>query len=153
VAQTKTMTQKLKKYILILSTIFAFTFVSFAEENEKHITIHPSLWGEPTMDKDSVFEIVEKMPEFSGNLRDFAIQRLPFFVGDHFIRERIVVQFVVNTDGSITDIQVLRGSTFHPPFDQEAVQVVKSMPNWIPGEHRGQKVRVRYTMVIRFTNE
>jgi protein TonB len=55
---------------------------------------------------------------------------------------------VVETDGSVTEVEVVR--TLHPALDEEAARVVASMPNWIPGEQNQQPVRVRYTLPIAF---
>jgi len=75
--------------------------------------------------------------------------RLPIILaGDNFSEDRIFVQFIVNTDGSITDIQVARSRS--PALDREAVRAVESMPNWIPGVHNGERVRVRFTLPISF---
>lgn len=60
----------------------------------------------------------------------------------------VYVQFVVEKDGSISDVKVLRG--IGGGCDEEAVRVVKSMPKWKPGKQRGQPVRVYYTLPIDF---
>ncbi len=64
---------------------------------------------------------------------------------------RVIVSFMVETDGSLTDITVRRGIAME--LDEEAVRVVKSMPKWIPGERDGQKVRVRFTLPVVFKKE
>lgn len=61
----------------------------------------------------------------------------------------VYVQFVVNSDGSIQDVVVLKGVS--DQLDKEAVRVVKKMPHWSPGEQAGKKVRVRYQIPIKFT--
>jgi protein TonB len=61
----------------------------------------------------------------------------------------VYVQFVVNSDGSIQDVVVLKGVS--DQLNKEAVRVVKKMPNWSPGEQAGKKVRVRYQIPIKFT--
>ena len=61
----------------------------------------------------------------------------------------VYVQFVVNSDGSIQDVVVLKGVS--EQLNKEAVRVVKKMPNWSPGEQAGKKVRVRYQIPIKFT--
>ena len=64
------------------------------------------------------------------------------------IEGRVVVEFWVEKDGSITNVEVLRPVDRH--LDAEAVRLIKSMPNWIPGEQRGKPVRVRFVMPINF---
>ena len=61
----------------------------------------------------------------------------------------VLVTFVVEVDGSITDVRVLRG--IGAGCDEEAVRVVKSMPRWVPGKQRGQPVRVQFNLPIKFT--
>ena len=60
----------------------------------------------------------------------------------------MVVSFVVERDGSITDVQVVR--SVDPSLDREALRVVRSMPKWIPGKQKGQAVRVKYNMPVSF---
>ncbi|HRR62720.1 MAG TPA: energy transducer TonB, partial [Paludibacteraceae bacterium] len=74
--------------------------------------------------------------------------RYPVIAQENGIQGRVICQFVVNTDGSIVDIQVVRG--VHPSLDEEAVRVIKSMPKWVPGKQRGKPVRVRFTLPINF---
>ena len=61
---------------------------------------------------------------------------------------RVICQFVVNQDGSIVDIVVVR--SVDPSLDKEAERVIKSMPKWKPGEQRGKAVRVKYTLPVNF---
>ena len=132
-----------KKIALIFSAIFTFTFVSLANENEI---------VEQVQDDDVIFMVVEKMPEFPGGqqaLMRFLAEniRVPN-VGDHPPTGRVILQFVVEIDGSITNIEILR--SIDRNLDQEAVRVIESMPNWIPGEQRGVKVRVRFVLPVTF---
>lgn len=62
---------------------------------------------------------------------------------------RVFISFVVNTDGSLTDVQVLRGIGFG--CDEEAVRVIQKMPHWKPGKQLGRAVRVKYNLPIAFT--
>ena len=61
---------------------------------------------------------------------------------------RVVVSFIVEKDGSISDVKTVKG--IHPSFDEEAVRVVKSMPKWKPGKCNGESTRVKYTVPITF---
>ena len=60
----------------------------------------------------------------------------------------VYVQFIINTDGSISDATVIRGAGRF--IDAEAIRLIKLMPNWIPGTQNGKAVRVRYTLPINF---
>jgi len=64
------------------------------------------------------------------------------------IQGRVICNFVVERDGSITDVQVVRG--VDPSLDREAVRVIQSMPRWKPGMQRGKAVRVRFTLPVVF---
>ena len=96
---------------------------------------------------------VEKQPEFPGGpeaLNRFLARNIkyPLLAQENGIQGRVVCQYVVNTDGSIVDIQVVRG--VEESLDKEAVRVIKSMPKWTPGRQGGKNVRVKCTQVIRF---
>jgi bla regulator protein blaR1 len=104
--------------------------------------------------KEEAFVVVEKQPEFVGG------QKAMFaFLGENIeypesaqndgIAGRVFVQFVVEKDGSITDVHILR--SVREDLDKEAVRVVESMPNWIPGEMRGKAVRVVFNLPIKYT--
>ena len=108
----------------------------------------------PQSSGDDTPVIVEKMPSFPGGqkaLFEYLDQNITYpkdALDDH-ISGRIVCRFIVNTDGSISDVQVVR-SLGYPSLDQEAVRVVSNMPNWIPGSQHGEPIRVKYTLPINF---
>ena len=96
---------------------------------------------------------VEKMPEFPGGqeaLNRFLVRNIkyPLLAQENGIQGRVVCQFVVNSDGSIVDISVVRG--VEESLDKEAIRVIKSMPKWTPGRQCGKSLRVKYTLPIRF---
>ena len=96
---------------------------------------------------------VEKMPEFPGGqdaLNRYLVRNIkyPLLAQENGIQGRVVCQFVVNSDGSIVDISVVRG--VEESLDKEAIRVIKSMPKWTPGRQGGKNVRVKYTLPIRF---
>ena len=100
-----------------------------------------------------VFDVVEKMPEYPGGqaaLFEYLQKNVkyPADAEKKKVEGRVLVTFVVNTDGSITDIEVVR-KTF-PSLDAEAVRVISGMPRWKPGEQKGKKVRVKYTVPLTF---
>jgi len=74
--------------------------------------------------------------------------RYPVIAQENGIQGRVICSFVVNLDGSVVDIEVVRG--VDPSLDREAIRVLGTMPRWSPGEQRGKPVRVRYTMPIHF---
>lgn len=100
-----------------------------------------------------IFTVVEKQPEFPGGTTELmkylgkAI-KYPVIAQENGIQGRVVCSFVVNRDGSIVDIQVMRG--VDPSLDKEAIRVISEMPKWKPGEQRGKPVRVRFILPVQF---
>ena len=135
--------QSIIKHMKSLKTLIAALFCLFCLASAAQAQ-------EPSIDSS---RMVEKMPAFPGGeegLMDFigTNVRYPQYAIDHGISGRVFVGFVVETDGSISNIEVLRG--IGGGCDEEAVRVVKLMPNWIPGEAFGKKVRVKYILPISF---
>ena len=102
---------------------------------------------------EEIYLVVESQPEFPGGMAELLkyLQKnikYPTICQEQGIQGRVVVQFVVNVDGSITDPHVVK--PVNPYLDKEALRVVQSMPKWKPGEQRGKKVRVRYPLPITF---
>lgn len=101
-------------------------------------------------DPEVIFVNVDNMPEFQGSISKYLSENVkyPAIAIDNQIQGKVVCEFVVNRDGSIVDVLVL--GPVHPSLDKEAVRVIKSMPNWIPGMQRGKAVRVKYILPINF---
>ncbi len=102
---------------------------------------------------EEIFVVVEEAPKFPGGesalmkyLNDNI--RYPVIAQENGIQGRVTCQFVVERDGSISDVQVVRGQD--PSLDKEAVRVIQGMPRWKPGKQRGAPVRVRYTLPVLF---
>lgn len=104
--------------------------------------------------KEEPFDVVEDMPAFPGGM-EAMIQfisnniQYPADAQKQKVDGRVLVNFVVEKDGSITEVKVIK-PTF-PSLDAEAVRVVKAMPKWKPGYQKGQAVRVQFTMPINFS--
>jgi TonB family protein len=93
------------------------------------------------------------MPEFPGGMQkalEFLGKNIKYPVAAQQakIEGRVIVQFVVERDGGVSDVKVMRG--VNPELDAEAIRVVSMMPKWIPGKQRGKAVAVKYTMPIMF---
>ncbi|MDO4770720.1 energy transducer TonB [Porphyromonas sp.] len=102
---------------------------------------------------DQVFDFLEEMPEFPGGeveMMKFLQKNVvyPTIAQENGIQGRVSVGFVVEKDGSVSDVKVLRG--VDPSLDKEAVRVVKSMPKWKPGMQTGKPVRCRFTIPVNF---
>lgn len=102
---------------------------------------------------NKVFDVVEEMPHFPGGpaaLQAFLSSntKYPVVAQENGVQGRVIVSFVVERDGSITDVRVVR--SVDPSLDREASRVVRSMPRWSPGKQNGSTVRVKYTVPVVF---
>ena len=100
-----------------------------------------------------VFDVVEEMPSFPGGngaLMSYlnSNTKYPVVAQENGVQGRVIISFVVERDGSISDVRVAR--SVDPSLDREAQRVVKSMPRWKPGKQNGSAVRVKYTVPVVF---
>ena len=108
----------------------------------------------PKHEEDNkVFEVVEQMPSFPGGYAALmqwlgSNMKYPTIAAENGVQGRVIVQFVVEKDGSITDVHVAK--SVDPSLDKEASRVVKAMPKWIPGKQNSSPVRVRFTVPVTF---
>jgi TonB family protein len=104
--------------------------------------------------ENPVFVVVEEMPKFSyegiTEVREYFAKNVqyPKEAREKGIQGRVFVSFIVNRDGSVSDVKVERG--VDPLLDNEVVRMVENMPKWTPGKQRGQAVRVAYTFPVIF---
>ena len=108
---------------------------------------------EAKVDENGVHQVCEEMPEFPGGMAEcmkYLSKNInyPEDCKKEGIQGRVIVQFVVDKDGSIKDPTIARG--VHPSLDKEALRVLSSMPNWKPGKQKGEAVKVRYTIPVMF---
>ena len=108
---------------------------------------------EEEVEEQQIFQVVEEMPEFPGGMGEcmkFLGKNIkyPQISQENGVQGRVIVQFVVNQDGSIVDPQVVRG--VDPYLDKEALRVISMMPKWKPGKQRGKAVRVKFTVPVMF---
>ncbi len=101
-----------------------------------------------------VFDVVEQMPEYPGGMQalfEYLSQNLkyPEDAKEQKIEGRVIAIFVVETDGSISNVEVVK--PVFPSLDAEAVRVLSAMPKWTPGMQSGKVVRVKYTVPINFS--
>ncbi|MBQ9094360.1 MAG: energy transducer TonB [Prevotella sp.] len=104
-------------------------------------------------EENKVFDVVEQMPAFPGGpaaLMQYLSSHVkyPAVAEENGISGRVTVQFVVERDGSVTDVRTMK--SVDPSLDREAERVVKSMPKWIPGKQNGSPVRVKYFVPVVF---
>lgn len=103
--------------------------------------------------EEKVFDFVEQMPQFPGGdaaLFEYLSTHIkyPTIAEENGVQGRVIVTFVVERDGSITDVKVVK--SVDPSLDKEASRVVAGMPKWIPGKQNGSAVRVKYTVPVTF---
>lgn len=108
----------------------------------------------PTQEvSNKVFDVVEQMPSFPGGNSALMAYlnsnvKYPVVAQENGVQGRVVVSFVVEKDGSISDVNVVR--SVDPSLDKEAARVVRSMPRWNPGKQNGSSVRVKYNVPVSF---
>lgn len=103
--------------------------------------------------KEQAFDVVEQMPEYPGGMQELFSYlakniHYPKDAEDQQIQGRVIATFVVMKDGTISNTKVVKSVS--PSLDEEALRVINSMPNWIPGRQSGQAVNVKYTIPISF---
>ena len=131
--------------------------VNIQTEDDKEVEVVIAAPVETPVEEEEeevIFMVVETMPEFPGGqqaLFKYLSENVkyPVIAQENGIQGRVICQFVVNTDGSIVDVEVVR-SGGDASLDKEAVRVIKSMPKWKPGKQRGKAVRVKYTVPVSF---
>ena len=152
--------RKLAKYLSVLPLILllitansVYAHSNETQEQQKEIT-PPQDPQKKEKKSEELFVVVEVEPQFPGG-----IEALMKFLGDSIkypadakknkIEGRVISNFVVNIDGSVSEAVIVGG--IDPLLDAEALRVISLMPNWEPGMHRGEKIRVRFTLPIVFS--
>ena len=123
------------------------------EKAEPSVQVHTELKESVDSTHQDVFNVVEDMPQFPGGatkLFEYLAQNInyPTEAEKANIQGRVIVTFVVEKDGSISNAKVVKSVA--PSLDAEALRVINAMPNWIPGKQNGKEVRVKYTVPISF---
>ena len=133
---------------------------SDTEKADTVVAVEPEKKAEPQAEAtlpqektDSIYSVVETMPDYPGGQKEllsFLSRNIkyPTKAEENKIQGRVVIQFVVNKDGSVSDAKVVR--SVDPELDKEALRVVNSMPQWKPGMQKGEAVSVKYTIPIAF---
>lgn len=147
---------KTQEEIMSSKVAVGFANVIGNDENGEVLRWKDAIVNEPVKPKEeenTVFEYVEQMPSFPGG--DAALMRYlsknikyPPLAEENGIQGRVICSFVVERDGSVSDIRIKR--SVDPSLDKEAMRVVSAMPKWIPGRQNGQMVRVKYTLPVTF---
>ena len=135
--------------------IGAIDYDQGSDEAEHVLKVNEKVVDEvpPAVEETKVFDVVEQMPQFKGGdaaLMEYLNKNMKYtpIAEENGIQGRVVCQFVVERDGSITDVKVVR--SVDPALDKEAVRVIKAMPKWTPGKQNGSAVRVKFTLPVTF---
>jgi periplasmic protein TonB len=139
-------------YTFVLFTGLMSATTGLAQDVEAPNELPPAPVEVQDTDRE-VFVVVEQMPEFPGGqqaLMKYMSSHLkyPEIAKEEGIQGKVFINFVVQEDGSLREVKVLRG--VHPSLDQEAMRVVKSMPLWNPGKNNGKVCCVQYNLPVMF---
>lgn len=156
--KNKSPKRKLAKYLMILPLAVVLMMTNCVQKKDaggvssQEETVQDEKQQKVT-DNDEIFVVVEEMPQFPGGqeaLMKYLSENIhyPKEAQEKGIEGRVICSFIVGKDGSITDVEVVRG--VDPSLDEEAIRIIKSMPKWEPGRQRGKVVDVRFTLPIIF---
>ena len=152
----KSMVVSMKDDVQNLDEVMVVGYAAYEDENEVVETKSIKLPTEEKREDEEqvIFQVVDEMPSFPGGMRECMMFlgrniKYPVLAQKAKIEGRVIVQFVVDKDGSISDTKVVRSVS--PELDAEALRVVGLMPKWNPGKQRGKAVAVKYTMPIMFS--
>lgn len=130
------------KKILFVMLIALFSVATMSAQTKKK-----------THTRGKVYEVVEQMPVFPGGqqalmtyLKDNV--KYPKDMIDKGAQGRVVVSFVIDKEGNVTDVKV--AYSVSKQFDEEAMRVIRAMPKWVPGKQKGKNVSVRYNIPVSF---
>ncbi|MBO7588727.1 MAG: TonB family protein, partial [Bacteroidaceae bacterium] len=147
-------TEDLVEYVDIYED-FEEDFIASTEDLVEYVDITEveEIIVEEEPEEETIFMVVEERPEFPGGqaaLMEYLRKNIkyPAICRENNIQGRVLIQFVVNRDGSIVDPEVVR--SVEPHLDKEALRVISSMPKWKPGLQRGKPVRVKFTVPVNF---
>lgn len=129
------------------------TTIVYSEDQAEFVEITNDVPIAVEETEKDVFKVVEQQPEFPGGWQELGkyLQKnlkYPKSCKKEGIEGRVIVQFVVNKDGSISDASIVK--SVDPRLDAEALRIVNAMPNWTPGKQKGEQVRVRFTFPVNF---
>ena len=141
------------KCLLLAISALVLLVVVFAPAgaNAQNKKVNKAQTHKDTTTDDKVYDVCEQMPIYEGGdaaLLKYLRENLkyPDKTKDRGVQGRLVIGFIVEKDGSLTNVKVLRAVDI--ALDAEVLRLVKGMPKWIPGRHNGQRVRVRYLLPI-----
>ncbi len=128
------------KQLFLILFIFAFTHFQAQEINEDRTS------------KNQIYQVADKMPQYPGGMTemlDYVQKNLKYpEVKGKKIEGNVLIKFIIGADGKVYSVDILE--SLHPDYDKEAMRVVNSFPDWIPGENEGETVNVQLALPINF---
>ena len=123
---------------------------TFSDEGDE---VTPQESGSSSVDEKKIYSVVDQMPQFPGGdaaLSKFIKDNLvyPALAKEAGVQGKVICSFIVTPEGKVTELKVLRG--IGSGCDEEAIRVLSKSPHWLPGEHMGKPVNVRFTIPINF---
>jgi periplasmic protein TonB len=127
--------------------IFCIVVLGYMSLSAQNVQLNP-----PPVNNDKVYSIVQSKPNFNGDLSKWLADNIvyPKDARDANIQGTVYISFVVEKNGSVSTVKVMRGVQGGRSLENEAVRVVSAMPAWTPGMQDGNPVRVQYNLPIRF---
>lgn len=150
----KTVIEEIDRYLAEVNTIITTMDTSTTKMDNTNADNNLPQSQVITNADETIYDFVDKMPEFPGGKSEMSVYlsknvKYPLEAKEIGAQGRVICEFIVNTDGSISDVKVVRSGGYYF-LDNEAIRVVASMPKWNPGAKNGQPVRVRYTIPVNF---
>src|SRR6185312_6272502 len=145
------------KYLVALpifaAMLCASTFVFSKSYGWIDIAPAKGVTANKNVKNDTVYSVVETLPEFPGGMQALLTYvakntKYPQNAVKNKIEGKVIVNFIIEKDGSVTNVKPYRGVS--PDLDKEALRVISSLPKWKPGAQHGKPVRTAYTMPIAF---
>lgn len=139
--------------VLLGSNLRAQNVINPTNEKDRPTILRAVGDDSTTSDNEKVYQVVGQQPNFPGGKEELfkylAYNMIyPADAAKNKVEGRVLVTFVIEHDGSISNVNVV--NSVYPSLDKEAIRVVSEMPKWIPGKANGKTVRVKYTIPITF---
>ena len=139
--------------IILIALAIVFNVFDFGKDSEIEEIEKQTEESTENNNTEEVFSVVDEMPVFSGGdeaLFSFLGENItyPKIAADKGIERLVYVSFVIDENGAVQNAEVLKG--IGEGCDEEALRVVKAMPNWTAGKLKGENVKVKYTLPVRF---
>lgn len=154
----------MKKFLCLFTIMLAISTGAIGQDSSRKSTdtveiqepIIPIEYKDPGTDTSRFFAVVETMPEFPGGIVAMhkyieKNMRYPPQAIKHNITGKVMVEFVIDENGYVTNARIVRGIGYG--CDEEALRVVRAMPRWTPGTQKGKNVKVRFVLPLRFDIE